>query len=315
MSGFSFGLEPPDWWEHKCTKHNAFFQSLGWQSMLEKAFSCRTLYGWHENAESGFAITNFRAGPFRIGYLGFPVGGSIGTSVLDQKTLHAWNLSRNPHAPHCIRIPVSAFSGMPGLQLPFLENPETAITDLQGWGMDSVSKKLRRDIRKARNTELTLADGEFPDQGRIMYVIYRDTVKQHGGVLRYNEAYFKGLVSLARTNPGLRCLFAMLKDEIAGFVVVCRHGDTAYYLHGGTNSLHRRHNPSDLLLYEAITWASQIGSRCFNLMASPEKQLSLVRYKEKWGGITKRHRTYTCPVNGPACMAFRWAEKLYRLVH
>lgn len=313
MSAFSFGLVPPKWWEHQCACHNAFFQSPGWQSLLEEAFSCRTLYGWHENAEYGFAITNFRAGPFRIGYLGFPVGGALGAGLLDHKSVCAWKLPCIPYAPHCLRMPVSAFAGMPSLQLPFMENPETAIVDLQGWGIDSVSKKLRRDIRKARNTELILTDGESTAGGRIMYGIYRDTVKRHRGVLRYNEAYFTGLISLAKSNTGLRCLFAKMNDEVAGFVVVCRHGDTAYYLHGGTNPALRRHNPSDLLLHEVITWARQQGCRCFNLMTSSPKQLSLIRYKEKWGGITKTHRTYTCPVKIPACLVFRWAERLYRL--
>ena len=313
MSVFSYSLNPLEQWDRHCSRYNALFQSSAWQALLEKSFPCQTVYGWNPDTKCGIAITNFKAGPFRIGYLGFPIGGLIGAGALDRDTVTAWKKPQVPLGSHCLRIPVSAFSDADELQLPYLENPETAIVNLQDWSLDSVSKKLRRDVRKAHRSELMLVDATLPSCGSDMYRIYHDTVKRHRGGVRYNETYFTGLISLAQSHSGLRCILARLDDEIAGFVIVCRHGETAYYLHGGTNLSLKRHNPSDLLLYEAVTWAKQEGSQCFNLMTSSESQSSLIRYKEKWGGVTRQHKTYTYSLKLPLCMAFRAAEKLYNL--
>lgn len=282
--------------------------------MLENSFPCQTIYGWNPDACTGMALTNYRVGPFRIGYLGFPVGGLIGSDVFDMHVLSSWGKEDIPLAPHCLRIPVSAFSDPVNLSLPFKSNPETAIMNLQDWNLNAVSKKLRRDIRKANRSGITISDATLSLEGGVIYRMYRDTVKRHSGSLRYNEAYFSALIALAQNHPGLRCLLAWNDGDIAGFLVAGQHLETTYYLHGGTSAAHRAHSPSDLLLYEAITWGQKQGSDCFNLMTSSTDQPTLIRYKEKWGGITRQHRTYTVPVKASYCSAFRIMESLYSIV-
>ena len=144
--------------------------------------------------------------------------------------------------------------------------------------------------------------------------MYRDTVNRNSGSLRYNEVYFSGLITLAKSHPGLRCMFAWHENVIAGSLIVGRHGRAAYYLHGGTNSDLKCHGPSDLLLHEAITWARQEGSECFNLMTSSGEQSSLIRYKEKWGAITRQHKTYTYFLKPSLCLPFRILERLYGIM-
>jgi hypothetical protein len=315
MSGqFSFDVAPPEQWNSHCAAHNALFHSQAWQNLLEQAFGCHTLYGWCPESNTGAAITGFKAGPFRIGYLGFPVGGLIGPASLDRDLLQNWKTSRFPVTLHCLRIPVSAFDSPVDLQLPFQQNPETAITNLQQWDLASTSKKLRRDVKKAMRSDLIVKETSDPVVGRKLFAMYEDTVRRRSGSLRYNESYFSAVVALARTSAGLRCLTAWLDDEIAGFVVVARHGPTSYYLHGGTRAALKHHNPSDLLLYEAICRAKEDGSQCFNLMTSSIKQPSLIRYKEKWGAITRQHTTYTLSLNPLFCPTFRLAEKIYSLI-
>jgi hypothetical protein len=314
MAAYSLNLEPPECWDEHCSSCNALFHSRAWQALLEEAFPCQTVYGWNPDAFTGMALTNFRAGPFRIGYLGFPVGGLIGSDVLDVQVLSSWKKSDNPIAPHCLRIPVSGFSAPVNLPLPFKSNPETAIINLQDWNLDSVSKKLRRDIRKVQRSGMTISDATLSMEGDVIYRIYRDTVKRHSGSLRYNEAYFSALIALAQNHPGLRCLLAWYDRDIAGFLVAGQHLETTYYLHGGTSVAHRAHSPSDLLLHEAITWGQKQGSDCFNLMTSSADQPTLILYKEKWGGITRQHRTYMVPLKSSYCSAYRIMESLYSIV-
>ena len=60
-----------------------------------------------------------------------------------------------------------------------------------------------------------------------------------------------------------------------------------------------------------IRWAQAAGCESFNFMSSPPNQPSLVRYKEKWGGVTGVHRTYTMKL-GVAYPLFRLAEAIAR---
>lgn len=77
MSLFQFSPDPPAHWAQHCAEHRALFHTSAWQRVIEAAFGSVSIYGWHAAARIGLAISEFRAGPFRIGYLGFPVGGVL----------------------------------------------------------------------------------------------------------------------------------------------------------------------------------------------------------------------------------------------
>ena len=119
-----------------------------------------------------------------------------------------------------------------------------------------------------------------PVIGDSLFDIYSQTVKRHGGSIRYSAVYFQELIKLSAVQPRLRVLIATRNTDIAGFLVVARHGDTAYYLHGGATPEFQKSSPSDLLLNNAIHNAQQARSQTFSLMASPPQQPSLIRYKE-----------------------------------
>ncbi|MDH5260743.1 MAG: GNAT family N-acetyltransferase [Gammaproteobacteria bacterium] len=311
MKDFLISTVRPDHWEQLCDESGAFFSGGAWLDLLASSFKCRTLYV--TNDTEGFSVSVFRGGPFHIGYLGFPVGGGVGKGSAAQTLVEIIGAANNRHMPICIRIPVSAFGQSPQLDHPFESNPETAIEDLQAWSLARVSKNLRRDIRKAQRSGLDVSLANSSVNGKELYDIYAQTVKQHGGAIRYNAEYFHELLGLARGNSRLRVLLAKQGNKVAGFAVTARHGDTTCYLHGGASLEHRKLSPSDLLLHRAICDAQHDGSQGFNLMASPEDQPSLVRYKEKWGGTTRNLRTYTIVLR-PSYQLFRLAEKIYRMI-
>jgi len=294
MSGFVFTLDPPDHWDELCSRHKALFHSAAWQSVLSQAFGSQTMYGWNANAQTGVAITIFKIGPFRVGYIGFPIGGAIGASPIEPSMVLGWKSAYFPAKLHCLRFAVSAFDNPMALDLPCKKTPETAILRLQQWKITNLPK-LRRDVKKASSTGLQIVDAQSPAQGNILYPLYHDTVRRHGGKLRYNAGYFSSLISLAQGHPGLRCLLAILGEEVVGFLIVVLHARTAYYLHGAANPSLKQLSPSDVLLHEAINWAQDKDMDCFNMMPSPSHQTSLVRYKEKWGGTTFDQCTYDIP--------------------
>ena len=289
------------------------FHGEAWTALLESSFNARTQYIWDDTTACGGAVTSFPAGPFRLGFLGFPIGGLVGGDAPDAALIDRWQAQRSELLPVAVRIPVSGFVRAEPLAYPYESTPETAIVDLPSWTLAETSGNHRRDVNKALRSELEVVDARHEDQGDELFGIYADTLKRHSGGLRYNAAYFRGLVSLARANSQVRVMLAQRQGDTAGFVVVARHGSTAFYLHGGIVLQYRREQPSALLLHEAIQWARDIGCESFNLMSSPAGQQSLVWYKEKWGAETREHRTYSMPLKATYRL-FQLAERIYRFV-
>jgi len=302
----------PTAWSEVCGRNDSLFHSEEWLALLEQSFSCKTLYFLNDDLRRGAAITQFRAGPFRVGYLGFPVGGMVGNAAPGEDFLDAMRQAPVHQKPVAVRIPVSGFVGGVDLDLPYDATAETAIVDLQSWTLASIPKNRRRDVNKSLRSGLELVDASDPADAERIYELYRETLERKDGSLRYTAAYFGGLIELARRHSRLRVLLAKKDDSIAAFTVVALHGSVAYYLHGAYDWSLREYLPSAMLLNEAIEWAKSEGCESFNLMSSPKGQESLVKYKERWGAETREHRTYTLPVKS-TYVFFRTAERLYRI--
>ena len=313
MSGISISNMPPADWPTMCATDKLLFHSTDWLNLLESSFNVHTQYVWDVGAQCGGAVSSFSVGPFRLGYLGFPFGGVIGNTRITDEILRCWQEHRSDLLPMAIRVPISAFGESVDLNLAHESTPETAIVDLPSWTLDVTSGNHRRDVKKAIRSGLEVADASGAADGCEVFRIYSDTVKRRRGALRYNEAYFVNLISLAQSSPHIRVLLARMANTIAGFTVVVRHGPVGFYLHGGSHLAYRQYQPSAILLYEAIQWSQNLGCICFNLMSSPVDQQSLVWYKEKWGGETREHRTFTLPLRSSYGL-FRFAQRIYRLV-
>lgn len=317
-ASWRFAAQPPAFWEACCREQNDLFNTVDWQRLLGESFGCRTLYAWRDEARA-CVISVFPVGPLRIGYSGFPVGGGLGGgAILDQQALYQWRRASLPVTIHAFQLDGRGFldgvvpDGVGQLL------PTTALVHLQNWQPHALPK-VRRVVNKARHSDLTIREAGA-DEGDVMYGLYRQMIRRHRGHARYNRAYFRRLAALGCRHGGLRCLLAWRDARPAGFHVVACHGSRAYYLHGGSDPALRSLYPADLLFLYAIEWARQVGMEVFDMLASPADQPSLVRYKEKWGGVTTLNWTYTedripgCArlmqiLRGVQCCSRRWLAK------
>lgn len=189
MSNFIFSTEPPLCWQDLCKKQGNLFHSLEWQTLLKQSFSTNIIYGWNAEIDTGIAITIFKVGPFRIGYIGFPVGGILGEQLLDNIDIMALSKAYLPSSIHLLRFPVSAFNENVEINLDYAITPETAIDDLQSWDLSKMPK-LNRDIKKANRSGLRVVDASrLKSQGQICFNLYKETIRRNDGSLRYNENY------------------------------------------------------------------------------------------------------------------------------
>ncbi len=309
MNQLHFTLTPPKNWHQDCATQSNLFQSQDWQMVLHQGFKTQAIYGWNPSNQTKMVITLFKAGPFKIGYLEFPVT-DIAEFSLNNDNITALKQSI-PIPIDILYLPISAFTNATALDLNYVITSETAITDLPNWQLSQLPKKLRRDIKKANNSNLEVIDASTPDHGNICYQLYQQTIQRHNGNLRYTLDYFQAIMQLSQTQPKLRCLLAYLNGEIAGFLIVALHYQTAYYLHGAINFELKRYGISDKLLYEAILWAQSQQMKHFNFMASPPSQTSLIRYKEKWGGMTKTQKNYELNIRPLHSQGFKISKRLY----
>jgi len=275
-----FTEEPPKQWDELCAQHGDLFNTVEWHNVLSLGFRCNTIYGWNEETKTGLTINVFKAGPFRIGYVGFPVGGTLGSGMLNIKMIVSLKGICFPTKLHCLRIPVSAFAESVELPSSCQLIPETAILNLQEW-QPELNSKLRRVMKRFGKSSLRIVDATESSQGKELFHLYRDTLSRHGGNMRYTDKYFCALIEYAAEKSNVRCLLALIDDKIAGFLIVACHMSIAYYLHGSISHRFKGLHPSDLLFLEAISWAKKRGMNCFNMMASPIGQPSLIKYKEK----------------------------------
>jgi lipid II:glycine glycyltransferase (peptidoglycan interpeptide bridge formation enzyme) len=189
---------------------------------------------------------------------------------------------------------------------------ETAIESLQEWDLTELSHNLQKAVKRAGRSPLEIVDAVNPSQGSVLFQFYKATVKRHGGDMRYTEKYFQALIELSKAHSNLRCVLAISGGEIAGFLVVVLHQNTAYDLHCCMNQQFRRYNPSDFLTSYSISWAKGEGMERYNLGPSPLEQASLVAYKEKWGGVTRQQKTYELALRPMQTVIFKTAASLYQ---
>ena len=311
MKVILFTENPPPHWSELCSQNGDIFNAPEWHTVLSKGFGSNTLYGWDESTSTGLTVTIFKAGPFRIGYLAFPVGGCLPAEAISPHIIEVMRNSDLNKTIHLLRMPASAFVQKEILCCPAQATLETTIESLQEWDLTELSYNLQKAVKRAGRSPLKIVDAVNPSQGSVLFQFYKDTIKRHGGNMRYTEKYFQALIELSRTHSNLRCVLAMSGGEIAGFLAVGLHQNTAYDLHCCMNMQFRRYNPSDLLTAFSISWAKGEGMERYNLGSSPLKQASLIAYKEKWGGATREQQTYELALRPVQAAIFNASATLY----
>lgn len=307
---FNFTLSPSKNWKTICEKENNFFNSTPWQELLNRGLNSQTLYGWDDENQRGITLTVFKAGPFNIGYIGFPIGSILGKGFLTGADILEIKTTTLPISIHQLRFSCGAFEKK--TKFPFKETqiPETQILNLDSWQLCNMPK-LNRDIKKSNRSCFDIKIAVSNEDSKIIYNLYQKTIQRNFGSQKYTYQYFQELVSLSNETPNIHCLLSLLNNQVAGFIITVIDHHTTYYLHAAINLELRKYGVSDKLLYEAILLAKNNNSSKFNLMASPINNKSLIKYKEKWGAETKIQHNYQVDINSLMSKAFEYSIKIY----
>jgi len=281
---------PPGWVEQ-----TSIFDSPEWQGVLKYAFDCHTLYLNFDTQNIVTTITAFQAGPFHIAYINFPAGlRSFPWHDVDTFRCQISDAIRDCKID-VLRCSVSAWPS-PDFKPPkqAIYHQETVIHDLEMWGVQQLSKRARRDAYRAQREGFICKVAYDKHDANSVYKIYEETIKHRHGTLRYNEKYFQAMIELARKSDNVVTLLAK-KNGIQAFMSIVIDQNVAFYLHGGHFRGADGIFAGDFLMLKGIEWAQKRQAKYFNMLASPKKQTGLIRYKEKWGGVTSDHWTIDIP--------------------
>lgn len=295
-------LEPSPRYREWASDAGSLFHSEAWGAAVG-ALGARPTFAWNQLDNFGLMMSVFSRLGVKVGIIGFP-----------QLCQPPWK------DPMAFRLQVEAIARQARVQVvranvgltttlessAIAAKPELWIEDLSKWQSGS-SKRRRRDLGFANRSGLRI-EKRCVDPAEC-YRMYVDTLRIHGGRVRYTEAYFGALSALAEISERLQFRCGLAPDgRLLGFSVLAVDGHVAHYLHGAVGSEGRRLGLSDLLLDAIISEARARGSRQFTHMASPWTQPGLVAFKRKWSdaeGLTQTFDFGLGPVGKAVTLATR----------
>jgi len=285
---------PPDGWSRRVT----FFDQSGWCGVVEKGFGCQTLYVADQGHAWGICASVFSLHGFRIAYCHFPVGcraippvglNGMLSELAEVLAGEGVDLIRfSVQQDQCPDHPL-----VRGLS----QQHETIIPNLASWELSGLSKHARRDANRSEREGFACRQADSEEDARLVFDIYRTTIARRSGNLRYTLPYFMALVEQADRSSELAVLLAERKGKVYAAMTLAIDGDTAFYLHGGNALEVPDPYAGDFLMLRAIEWAKSHQATRFNMLASSANQPGLVRYKEKWGGVSLPQWSFNMPVS------------------
>ncbi len=273
--------------------NNNFFQSDVWLSILNDGLGAELFDCTIKNQEV-YRAAIFCKGPFRIIYPGFPVGDVpsyclsflLASEKMEAPMGKRWQLLRLWQS--------SVFEQWKTNKKPSSWIPETVITDLSAWSVESLSPSIRRNIKKAYKSDLKI-ESAIEKDANSLFGLYRKMILQKKGEIRYTQNYFKELIKKGKGDPDLQINIARTSDGVLASMLVCvHHKGNAFYLHGATDEKYSHMRPADLLMFDAIQFAHKKNLKSFSFLPSPINQPGLIKFKEKWGGTTVMTPVFDC---------------------
>jgi hypothetical protein len=254
-----------------------FLASERW-SQVVRTLCKDVLFAWSKTHEIGTIIPIFKRFGERIAFVGFPLTSDPIDKLEDQDLQ---TLIFKLYQERGISLTRVARGNRDQLDNPHQSaRRDFWISDLPSW---KPSKRLRRDLKYAERKSADLRITPYLANPNAAYSLYTSTLKAHGAKPRYTTEYFHALAGADKSTQNVIALSAMDDSKaLVAFVVMVRHGQWAYYLHGAANDAGRKASVSDLLLKCIIEKARDLGCSCFSMMASPWNQSGLALYKSKW---------------------------------
>jgi lipid II:glycine glycyltransferase (peptidoglycan interpeptide bridge formation enzyme) len=185
---------------------------------------------------------------------------------------------------------------------------------LRGYDKEKVwrgyKKNIRRDVRRAQRSGITIRRGDSREDANIFYKLYLASMQRNRAMAKYPLHWFEAVYE-ELVEGGLGAfLFAELEHEAIAGAVLIKSSTSAHYFHNGSKYEFLKFCPNELLIHSALEEAIEKGNSFFDFMGSDPKDLSLLQFKEKWGGQSKDVCTYVKDYHPFRCKIWEWGKRL-----
>jgi serine/alanine adding enzyme len=306
-----------------------FYQSV-WSQVLQEGLGGQPLYFYLREGGTIVAglpgvLLNFKI--FKILYASIPYGNLIGEQEYFSPFMEILEGEFRKRKIDQVRISESPFSKS---QLPgeFKSIPaKCTLLDLRGLNKEKVwegyKKNIRRDVRKAQRSGITIRRGDSRKDANIFYKLYLASMERNRAMAKYPLRWFETLYEVLTKKELSAIYIAELNDVAIAGVVLIYSVSSTHYFHNGSQYEFLKLCPNELLVHSSIENAVEKKITFFDFMGSDPSDLSLVRFKEKWGGQSMDTYTYIKDVNpfkskiwelGRRAVASKWGAKALKWI-
>ena len=312
-------FESPDReWDEFASRYTdlIFYQSV-WSRVLKGGLGGQPLYfclreGGEIVAGLPGVLLNFKI--FKILYASIPYGHLIGERshysafmpLLEREfRRRGIDQVRLIESPFPESYPPESFKRLPA---------KCTLLDLRGYDRERIwegyRSEVRRAIRKAQKKGLYVKRATSKNEVKIFYRLYLSSMERNRAAAKYPLRWFDALYEILIEQKKADFLFAMKDDEYAAGVVLVYSQSSNHYLHNGSVEAYLEDRPNDLIVDCIIQKEVEEGKTSLDFMGSDPNDLSLLRFKEKWGSQSMDVYTYVKNYHPLRCKAWEWGKKL-----
>ena len=287
-------------WDEFASRHTdlIFYQSA-WGRVLKEGLGGQPLYFYLTDRGDIVAglpgvLLSFKI--FKVLYASIPYGHLIGEKPYYSIFLRLLENEFRKKGIDQVRLTESPFSDSYSPESFKPISAKCTLLDLKGYDKEKVwegyRKNIRRDVRKAQRSGVTIRSGDSKEDIRIFYQLYLTSMERNRAMAKYPLRWFEAVYE-EMIEKGLGAfLFAELENEAIAGAVFIKSTTSTHYFHSGSKYEFLKFCPNELLIHSALEEATVEGNSFFDFMGSDPNDASLIRFKEKWGGQSTELQTY-----------------------
>jgi hypothetical protein len=304
-------------WDEFASRYTdlVFYQSV-WSKVLGKGLGGQPLYFYLKEGGEIVAglpgvLLNFKI--LRILYASIPYGNLIGEKSYFVPFMECLDDEFRRKGIHQVRITESPFLESYQPQSFRSVSAKCSLLDLNRFDQENISEgyrsEVRRAVRKGKKKGLFVRRLSSKEEVEVFYRLYLASMKRNRAMAKYSIQWFYALFEILVPQEKADFLFALRdEDEYAAGVVLVYSSTSSHYLHNGSVETYLESRPNDLLVDYIIQQGVRKGQNVLDFMGSDSDDLSLIRFKEKWGSQSLDVSTYVKDYDPFRCKIWEWGK-------
>jgi hypothetical protein len=303
-------------WDEFASRYTdlTFYQSL-WSEVLKEGLGGTPLYFYLKKGGEIVAglpavLLNFRV--LKILYASIPYGHFIGEKAYFPVLLELVEEELRRRGIDQVRIVESPFSEPYRIDAFEPIGAKCTLVDLQGMDEEKIwsayKRYIRRDVRKAEKSGVTIRIGTSREDVQTFHALYLASMERNKALAKYPFRWFEAIHKvIVEKGVGTFLLASLNQATIAGVVLIHSPAVT-HYFHNGSRHEFLKYCPNELLIHFSLKEAIGRGDSCFDFMGSDPQDLSLIHFKEKWGGHSLNIHTYVKSYHPLKAKVWEWGK-------